>query len=206
VLLNYPDPSIFHKRDIKCNGQREFILYPGTLNWHQGLDIGLKAFARIKNRIPQIDFHIYGEGPALMDLIELASNLGIQDRVMFREPVTTHQIADIMANAKCGIVPKRADLFGNEAFSTKVLEFMALGVPIVLSSTAIDRYYFDPSLVLFFESGNEESLSEKLLLLLTDEELRKKLIANSFEFVKDYSWAKRQGSYFAIINSLTEKI
>ncbi len=204
VLLNYPDPAIFSRRLPSSNDGREFVLYPGTLNRHQGLDIALEAFSRIKDQVPKVDFHIYGEGAALDALIELSKKLKIQDRVQFKGIVPLNQISDIMAGAKCGIVPKRAEVFGNEAFSTKILEFMTLGVPLVVANTAIDRYYFDSSLVLFFNPGNVEHLAEKLLLLLTDEKLREKLVKNSLEFVKDYSWAKKQQTYFSIVNSLME--
>jgi glycosyltransferase involved in cell wall biosynthesis len=205
VLLNYPDPIIFTRGTFRQNGGREFILYPGTLNWHQGLDLALRAFSQIKDAVPNIDFYIYGEGPALEDLKKLSSELGIQGRVAFKDLVTTSHIAEIMACAKCGVVPKRADLFGNEAFSTKILEFMTLGVPVIVSNTAIDRYYFNSSSVLFFESGNHQSLAEKLLLLLTDEGLRKIMSENSIKFVQQYNWADKQQAYFAIINSLIDK-
>ncbi len=39
-----------------------------------------------------------------------------------------------MWRADLGVVPKRAEGFGNEAFSTKILEFMACGVPVLVSS------------------------------------------------------------------------
>ena len=64
-----------------------------------------------------------------------------------------------LANADLGVVPKRADSFGNEAYSTKIMEFMSLGVPVVVSSTKIDRFYFDDSVVRFFESGNADALA-----------------------------------------------
>ena len=63
-----------------------------------------------------------------------------------------------MSGADLGIVPKRANSFGNEAYSTKIMEFMSLGVPMVVSDTKSDRYYFDDSVVRFFESGNPEVL------------------------------------------------
>jgi glycosyltransferase involved in cell wall biosynthesis len=44
-----------------------------------------------------------------------------------------------MENADLGVVPKRNDPFGDEAFSTKILEFMAMGVPVIVSETRIDR-------------------------------------------------------------------
>jgi glycosyltransferase involved in cell wall biosynthesis len=205
VFLNYPDPAIFSPRALPVNENRQKILYPGTLNWHQGLDIALRAFANIKDQVPRADFHIYGEGPSLETLLGLVDDLGIKERVVFHDPMPIREIAKVMATATCGIVPKRADLFGNEAFSTKILEFMALGVPVVVSNTAVDRLYFDPSLVLFFESGNVESLAEKLLLMLTNDDLRNRLVENSLKFVQDYTWAKKESSYFALLESLNNK-
>jgi len=43
-------------------------------------------------------------------------------------------------NADLGIVPKRKDNFGNEAFSTKILEFMAMSVPVIVSDTMVDKF------------------------------------------------------------------
>lgn len=202
VLINYPDPSLFHRRYACPDGTRDFILYPGSLNHHQGLDIAIGAFSRILDRVPEVDFHIYGDGPALGELIELAAELGIAERVKFLGSKPIQQIAEIMACARCGVVPKRANLFGNEAFSTKVLEFMALGVPIVLSATAIDRHYFKDSQVLFFESGNEESLAEKLLLALTNEKIRREIVDTSLEFVGRNNWGCKKEIYFSVVESL----
>jgi glycosyltransferase involved in cell wall biosynthesis len=205
ILINYPDPSTFNRSFKSNNSERDFFIYPGSLNRHQGLDIAIKAFHSIKNCVPNTDFYIYGDGPALNSLTKLTAELEMQDRVKFRGTISIQKIAEIMACAKCGVVPKRADLFGNEAFSTKVLEFMALGVPVVLSETDIDKYYFNSSQVLFFRSGDEKSLEEKLLLLLTDEKLQKNLIYNSLEFIKENNWDRKKHIYFSIVNSLMEE-
>ena len=54
------------------------MLYPGTLNWHQGLDIAIRAFALIKDQAPEAEFHIYGDGPLKNKLSDLINELGLE--------------------------------------------------------------------------------------------------------------------------------
>ena len=62
--------------------------------------------------------------------------------VLIKPPIPLEKIADAISNADLGIVPERKDSFGNEAFSTKIFEFMSLGVPLIASDTKIDKYCF----------------------------------------------------------------
>jgi glycosyltransferase involved in cell wall biosynthesis len=62
-LVRYlPDPKIFYPRSRRRGDDRFLIIYPGTLNIHQGLNIGIKAFARFSATVSGTEFHIYGEG------------------------------------------------------------------------------------------------------------------------------------------------
>ena len=75
VMCNYPDPEVFYPRP-KCERNGRFLLmYPGSLNWHQGLDIAIRAFAQVSSRIEMAEFHIYGEGPARPSLERLIEEL-----------------------------------------------------------------------------------------------------------------------------------
>ena len=125
--------------------------------WHQGLDIAIRAFQKLLPEVPEAEFHIYGDGNMKDELVALASRLRLDDKVRFFNPLPVRQIADIMANADLGVVPKRADSFGNEAYSTKIMEFLSLGIPVVVSSTKIDRFYFNDSVVRFLEVWQRES-------------------------------------------------
>ncbi|HIH97177.1 MAG TPA: glycosyltransferase family 4 protein [Thermoplasmata archaeon] len=203
VLLNYPDTQIFYKRHKTRKNGKFIMIYPGTLNKHQGLDIAVKAFANINDKIPEAEFHIYGEGSTKILLINLVSQLNLEGKVVFHELVSMEKIADVMANADLGIIPKRNDPFGGEAFSTKTLEFMALGIPIIVSKTKIDQYYFDESIVKFFEPGNEKDLSEAMLLLIQDQELRNSLIANADKYMEKYNWEVKKQIYLDLVDSLT---
>ena len=205
VIMNYPNTKIFCQRP-KTNRDTKFImLYPGTMNWHQGLDIAIHSFYLIKDQIPEAEFHIYGSGDQGESLAGLVSELGLADRIFLNKSVPLNEIADIMAKADIGIVPKRNDFFGGEAFSTKILEFFAVGVPVVAARTRIDQYYFDESNVMFFEPENTENLAQCLIELYKNSELRKSLVAHGREYVDENSWEVRKSTYIEIVNSLVKK-
>jgi glycosyltransferase involved in cell wall biosynthesis len=113
-----------------------------------------------------------------------------------------HEIATIMSNADLGVVPKRADSFGDEAYSTKIMEFMAVGVPVIVSSTKVDRYYFDDSVVRFFEPGNPDALAREMLVLLRHGELRKRMTAQASAYAATHCWENRKADYLRLIDSL----
>jgi glycosyltransferase involved in cell wall biosynthesis len=202
ALLNYPDTGLFRKRGRVRNDGKFIMLYPGTLNYHQGLDLAIRAFARLQERAPQAEFHIYGKGDQMNALRNLIDELHLQNRVFLRGTVPTEEISVIMENADLGVVPKRKNSFGNEAFSTKTLEFMCLGVPLIVPDTMVDRYYFNDSVVKFFEANDEESLASVMLTMIENPVLRESLVNNASEFVKHYLWDVHEESYLNIVSSL----
>jgi glycosyltransferase involved in cell wall biosynthesis len=200
TIINYPDPCIFYRRARAEKSQAFRILYPGSLNQHQGLDIAIRAFAQAADRMPGAEFHIYGEGPTRNWLIQLTSRLGLSKRIFFHDFLPTHEIADIMASADLAVVPKRASSgFGNEAASTKIMEFMALGIPVIVSRTKIDSYYHDDSMVKFFESENADQLAEAMVLLWQDPRLRAQLAVNALEYVRKNNWREKKWEYLRLL-------
>ena len=203
TILNYPDPDLFHPCQKEPGRNKFVILYPGTLNYHQGVDIAIRAFALAAADMPNAEFHVYGEGPALLSLMKLADDLGVADRVSCHKSLPMRQIAEIMADADLGVVPKRASsAFGNEAASTKIAEFMSLGVPLIVSRTKVDTFYHRDSRVMFFNSEDEHDLARCMLLLYHDEELRRTLSANGSIYVRENNWMERRRDYLDLIDSL----
>ncbi|MEN6350236.1 MAG: glycosyltransferase [Syntrophomonas sp.] len=202
TIINYPDESIFYKRPRTRKDKKIIMIYPGTLGWHQGLDIAIKAFAKIKDCAAQSEFHIYGSGTEKNNLAKLIDELQLGKRVFLKDPMPTDKIVDVMANADIGVVPKRNDPFGGEAFSTKTLEFMSLGIPIILSATKIDKYYFNDSVVKFFTPDDIDDLAECMLTMVQNQALRNTLRNNALCFVKDFYWSKKKKRYFELVDSL----
>lgn len=202
AILNYPDPAIFFRRGrTRANG-KFIMVYPGSLNYHQGLDLAVRALGRIKDRAPQAELHIYGAGPEAENLRKLVGELGLAERVTFGVIVGLNEVAAIIENADLGVVPKRTDGFGNEAFSTKILEFMTIGVPVVVSDSAIDRYYFTDQVVTFFKGNDEADLAERLLEMIQNTAKREAQVKRADEFIKTFDWDLRKSEYLELVDTL----
>src|SRR4029079_8227157 len=158
-------------------------------------DIALRAFKQVAMEVPAAEFHIYGDGSARGSLVRLTHDLGLNNRVRFFQPRAAHEIASIMANADVGVVPKRADSFGDEAYSTKIMEFMAVGVPVIVSSTKVDRYYFNDSVVRFFPSGDAPALAREVVDLLRNSEERHRMVRRASEYAATHCWENRKDDY-----------
>jgi glycosyltransferase involved in cell wall biosynthesis len=206
AFVNYPDLTLFKPAAGAARTDGRFlILYPGTLNRHQGVDIAIKAFAAVQSQMPRAEFHIYGQGPALDELKQLTRDAGLADHVRFMKSVGVTEIAGIMATATVGVVPKRADGFGNEAFSTKIFEFMACGVPVIVSRTRIDEFYYNDQLVNFFESGNAAELAATLLRVYQRPHEQAERIAAARGYAQRSSWQVRSADYRALVDSLVAR-
>jgi glycosyltransferase involved in cell wall biosynthesis len=203
VYINNVDTRVYRPNRTRPDDGRLIILFPGGLQWHQGLDIALNAFSKISPELPNVVFHIYGDGNMKGALVKQAAELGLNGKVQFFDPVPIHEIVKVMANADLGVVPKRADSFGNQAYSTKIMEFMSLGVPVVVSKTEIDQYYFNDSVVRFFESGNINALAEAMVEILKNPERRREQVANALVYSERHGWDSRKASYLSLVDSLS---
>lgn len=202
TIINFPDTRIFRTEGKTRRDDKFIFMYPGSLNYHQGIDLAIEAFSRVTNLCPNAEFHIYGSGEQIPSLLQLIKKLELEEKVIFKNSLPIDKIARVMENADVGLVPKRKEGFGNEAFSTKILEFMSLGVPVIVPNTAIDTYYFNPNVVEFFNAGEEESLVDAMLLLTNDAKRRQSLSSNAIEFVRKYSWQANQEMYLDIVGVL----
>lgn len=203
AFINYPDLAVFRRSLRTARDDGEFVLiYPGSLNWHQGLDLAIQAFAIAVRGAPGMRFHIYGEGSAKPDLERLVIELHLSRYVFLHPPMPLHEIAAVMANADLGVVPKRGDSFGNEAFSTKTLEFMALGVPVLIADTRIDRHYFNDTLVAFFKAGDLRSLAAGMSEAYRDRLALARRAERAVLYAQQNAWGAKSPLYLALVRQL----
>jgi glycosyltransferase involved in cell wall biosynthesis len=169
VVMNLPDPRRFAPLEgSRDRGGFERIVYSGSIAHRNGLDLVVRAVSLLADEFPSLRFRVIGEGPALESVVRLVEDLGITDRVEFRDFVPNGQIPSLLSDAAAGISPQRGGVFGSLVFSMKVAEYVALGLPVICSDIATMRHYFSDDELLFFEPGNAEDLARAIRALLTN--------------------------------------
>ncbi len=205
TILNYPVPLFFEQQSrVASDAGRWRMIYPGSLLRHQGVDTAIKACRQLKESIQGFQFHILGKGADEVRLRKLVQDLHLEGTVFFEGFLTLEECAARVAQADIGIVPKLAVGFGNDAFSTKILEFMAIGIPVVAADTRIDRHYFSDGSVHFFRPGDAIDLATKVLFLKENHAAREKQLSAARALVATARWDRKKDIYLDILRNLNE--
>ncbi len=164
VVMNAPDPRLFAIASFQGRdpGDRT-MLYTGTVAHWYGVDLGVRAVARLRDDIPGLRLRIVGDGQLIPALRALVAAEGIHDRVIFDAPVPLDRVPDIVAAAWVGIQPNRDDPLMRYSLSTKVLEWCRLGLPVVCGKTRPLVDAFGPEELMFHEPGDLDGLCARLV-------------------------------------------
>jgi N-acetyl-alpha-D-glucosaminyl L-malate synthase BshA len=150
------------KLPTQCDGACMILHVSNLRPVKAPLDV-IRIFAGIL-KLSDIDIRlcIFGEGPMQSEMMRLASELGVEDKVNFLG--IFHHIASLMASSKLMLLPSKQESFGLAA-----LESMACGVPVVASRVGGLPEVIDHGKDgLLFESGDLEGAVEHALRLLND--------------------------------------
>jgi glycosyltransferase involved in cell wall biosynthesis len=136
-------------------------------------------------------------------LIDLAGQLNIAGSVRFEQGlVPIAQLVPIVLEADAGIVPILYDEFTRHMLPVKLLEYVALDLPVICSRTETIQAYFDDSMVQYFEPGNAAELTEQVRLLYHEPGKRARLTANASKFNREYNWEQQKLLYYRLIDDL----
>lgn len=169
VIHNGVDPERFQPAEIDPTKLR--ILSVGNLIPTKGHALLLRAFARVRQQIPDCELEIIGDGPERGRLLALASELGILPRVSFRGRQDRHTVVEAMQKCAVFALPSRY-----EGLGCVYLEAMACGKPAIgCSGQGIEEIIVDSKNGCLIPPDDEAALTETLRRLLNDAALRRKL-------------------------------
>jgi glycosyltransferase involved in cell wall biosynthesis len=208
VVNNIPDTKVFNRGKFeprrRSDGDRFTLIYPGTIAPRYGLDVPIRALPCLAAQIPGIRLVIIGHGQEhARELAQLAERLKASAYLEFRPAVPIEEVASQLAQADVGIYAARPDAHMSIATPTKVLEYAAIGIPIVASRLTVLQELFPETAVKFFEPGNVDQFASCVLQLFNDPGMRAELVRHADNSVMHtMSWSTERRAYFDLLNRL----
>lgn len=205
ILLNLPDPKIFACRSETNghNGAGFKLIYHGTIAERHGLQVAVRAISELRDQIPGLKFRVIGDGDGIPALIALVDELKLGDVVEVHHGlIPLQELAPVIAEADAGIVPILYDDFTRYMLPVKLLEYVALGKPVICSRTGTIEAYFDDSMVEYSTPGDVLELACHIRALSEDPGRRERLKFNADRFNREYNWQHHRQVYYQLIDSL----
>lgn len=174
-------------------GDELVVIFTGSfLPWH-GLDNLIEAFSKVISEIPRAKLVLVGHGTTRADLETQARDAGLEGKVVFTGSVSHQKVPALLSIADVAVAPY-PNLPAELWFSPlKVFEYMASAKAIVASDAGqIAEVLEDGYSGLLVEPGNVEAMSEAIIKLLKNKELRLGLGQNARkEVLEKHSWKSR---------------
>ncbi len=192
--LFFPRPREEARRRLHLTGVR-LVLFVGRLQAHKGPDVAVRAFAeavvRDQRRTRDLMLAVVGgpsgrspEGDEAARLMDLATELGVGERVVFFPPQPQRRLADFYSAAEAVLVPSRSESFGLVA-----LEAQACGTPVVAADTGGLRYVVRDGVTGFLVSGHDPAdYAERILSLLADRVGARRMADAAVAHAMRFSW------------------
>jgi len=204
VVSNAPNLKLFNKKCLNGNNNNNnfTIVYHGNLSEQNGLNTLIKSISIIKDSIPSLLLIIIGELRKSHNLTELIKKSGVSGYINILSSIPHNEIPKLLLEADIGIDPKKDGVYSGETLSVKVMEYMAMGIPAIVSRTKASNSYFNDSIVEFFESENHVDLANKILKLYNDSERRKELVVAANKYIKEYNWDNNKPKFYSLLDDL----
>ena len=177
----------FSPRDEKLPGDKIKILTVARLTEKKGHRYALEAISHAVKVVPQLEYHIAGDGHLSTELKELAQELGVWDHVVFHGKLNSDEVLTFYKKTDIFLLPSITPPTGDmEGIPVSLMEAMASGLPVIAS-----RHSGIPELVIDGWTGftvpekDIGLIADRIIHLADDIELRRKTGVRAAAFVKE---------------------
>jgi glycosyltransferase involved in cell wall biosynthesis len=180
------DCNLFSKkRFIKTNEKHKsdqiIIGFTKHLKPKYGPEYLLKAIALLSKELYNVKVFMVGDGYLKKDLKKLVQKLDIADKVEFPGYIQNENIPKFLNKIDIFAMPS---IYDSETFGVAAIEAQAMEIPVVASKVGgVPEAIIDNETGLLVEPKNIEQLKNALLVLIKNEELRKKMGKSGRKFV-----------------------
>ncbi len=158
------------------NGKRYLVGYVGVMGKQEGIDYLLQAAAYIVNVLGRRDVHfgLVGGGTSLEEMKALSVELGVSDHVTFTGRVPDQDLLEMLNTADVCVNPDVANEMNDKSTMNKIMEYMALGKPIVQFDLTEGRSSALQA-SLYAKRNDARDMGDKIIELLDDPVRRREM-------------------------------
>lgn len=188
------DTNIFRPKNIKNKYEKyknnKIILFVGRLNEQKGVEYLIKAMPYVISKIKNAKLIIIGEGDYKKHLEKIVDEIKISDAVVFLGSKSHAEIADYYNLADVFVLSSVTTSMGTEALGLVLIEAMACGTCVIGSSSGGIKGIIKNNVNgLIFQEKDSGELSNKIIRVLANEKLRKRLSKNGLMCARrNYNW------------------
>lgn len=172
--------------------------------WEMGLDVLAAAVPLLEKRFPEVEFLIVGRIPEHVggQIVALRGKRNVE----FINFMDHDALLERIRSASVCVIPFRDVDDLRQTYPVKVLEYMAQAKAVVASNLpGIEDMIDDGVNGLLFTAGDPADLAERVSLVLSDEELRRRLSRSALEGVQTYDCAEKNRYIIDALKALVEK-
>jgi glycosyltransferase involved in cell wall biosynthesis len=193
------DPSRVRRRPFMEDGELRLI-HHSNLQRVYGLDRAVQALALLDDLPVRLD--VYGDGPYRPVIDEAVRRAGVGERVSLHGPVPQDELPQLIAGSDIGLVPTRPEPYAEYSLSTKLLEYAAMGLPIVATELATFRAHFSEAAIRYVPGGGQAALADAIRADAVDPDGTTARGLEAQRQARAYGWGVQRQRYLEIVERL----
>ncbi|MBM2818066.1 MAG: glycosyl transferase family 2 [Parcubacteria group bacterium] len=172
------------------------ILYFGRLKYYKSVDILIKAFKKVIEKIPEARLIIAGSGEESANLKDLARRLGLDSKIEFKGKVSDEEKVKLLQ--KTWVLANPSFM---EGWGITTIEANACGTPVLAFNVpGLRDSVKDGETGYLVPRGDRDAFSEKIIRMLLDKELRERMGREGICWAKNFEWSKTSEMFLSVIS------
>jgi glycosyltransferase involved in cell wall biosynthesis len=191
-----------HAKKADRNGiSRKGLLFVGRLEEKKGVQYLIESMPRVLEMHPDMTLTIAGDGTLKRQLMNLAENLHIEDRVIFVGHVQYSQLVELFGETVLFIAPSINTKEDVEGLPNAILEAIGAKVPVITTDAGGITDIIENNVTgVLVQQGRSDQLAEKIVELMGNQNLRATLAENAYrKLLTDYTYPQMGRKYREVI-------
>jgi glycosyltransferase involved in cell wall biosynthesis len=187
-------------------GKKHLVCYLGVMGPNDGIEYLLQSIDYIVHHLNRNDiyFILMGGGDLQPKLLAQSLQLKLDPYVEFTGRIPDEQVCEIISTSDLGVAPDPKDPLNDVSTMNKIVEYMALGAPLVCFDLKEARVSAGEAAV-YAVPNDIQDFGNKILYVIDHPEMKKKMGEFGFErFQSELAWEHQKVKLLDLYNQLTK--